>query len=107
MLKTLVLSLLALVCVSLCSTAARAEEPDDIQFSNLSCQQFISGLQEMDEESAGYVMMWLDGYLSGITNDTLLHWDGLETFGADLASFCQKNPRSGLLDAAKAIGIKR
>ena len=60
----------------------------------------------MDEESAGYVMMWLDGYLSGITNDTLLHWEGLEEFGTKLADFCQKNPHSGLLDSAKAVGIK-
>lgn len=84
-----------------------AGEAADIDFSSLTCEQFIVGLDQMDEESAGYVMMWLDGYLSGITNDTLLDWDGLEVFTTNLAEFCQKNPHSGLLDATKAIGIRR
>ncbi len=88
-------------------TTAHAEQQNDIDFANLTCEQFIDGLQEMDDESAGYVMMWLDGYLSGITNDTLLHWEGLEEFGTKLAGFCQKNPHSGLLDSAKAVGIRR
>ncbi len=105
--RSLVLCFFSLLCILLCSTASFAADAEDIEFSTLNCQQFVTALGQMDEESAGYVLMWIDGYLSGVTGDTLLHWDGLETFGVDLVDFCQRNPHSGLLDAAKAKGIRR
>ncbi|MEZ5580532.1 MAG: HdeA/HdeB family chaperone [Candidatus Competibacteraceae bacterium] len=53
---------------------------------------------------AGVVLMWIDGYLSGVSGDTSLNWKDLEKFSTNLVAYCGK-PDEKVLDAAEAVGI--
>ena len=45
---------------------AKKEQALKYDMQDLSCKELI----EMDEETMGIMLMWLDGYLSGVTGDT-------------------------------------
>lgn len=87
-------------------TAQAAKRSQNIEFSDISCTQFIQGLAEMDEDGAAYVMMWLDGYLSGVSGDTELNWNSLERIGNNLVDYCAEHGDTEVLEAAKEVGIQ-
>ena len=62
-------------------------------------------IAEADNESAGLILLWLDGYLSGVSGDTTLKWKPLERFSEALMGACAKKPNSKVLDVAKEVGI--
>lgn len=99
----------ALVVVSLFisgSVFAKKTPDQNIDFGNVSCGDFIEGVATMDEETAGLVMVWLDGYLSGVSGDTELNWKSLETIGENLVEYCAKNADADVLEAVKEVGIE-
>jgi acid stress chaperone HdeB len=100
-------SLLALaIALNLaCAPAYAGKKSQNIDFSDVTCGQFVAGLSEMDEQSAGIVLVWLDGYLSGVSGDTVLNWNNLESIGKDLVEYCGKHEDESVLDAAKEVGI--
>lgn len=63
-------------------------------------------IDELDEESAPFFLIWVDGYLSGVTGDTTFSTKEFKRFVDELGKYCTKNPDSGLLDAAKKVGIQ-
>lgn len=78
----------------------------DIDFGSLSCSDFVQDIQTMTEDDLGAVLLWLDGYLSGVTGDHVLSWGGFESFAENLITHCQRNGRQLLLDAARWVGIE-
>ena len=98
------------LCVTLLLCAllyapAQARGFGNIEFSAISCGDFVNDLNRSDEETIGLVFMWLDGYLSGVTGDTLLNWRGMEAFAEELIDYCASYPRVQVLDAARTVGI--
>ncbi|NDY57321.1 hypothetical protein G3N56_11265 [Desulfovibrio sulfodismutans] len=85
---------------------AKGKNQGNIEFGELSCQEFLQGVAKGDEASVGMILMWLDGYLSGVSGDTELNWEGFESFSTALAETCAKSPKKKVLDVAKAVGIE-
>lgn len=73
--------------------------------SEMTCQGFIDVAQE-SEEVAGILVVWLDGYLSGITEDTRFDSELMESLANDLGEACEKSPDSNLTDVAKIVGTE-
>ncbi len=96
--------LLCATLVIFCA-ASPATAQETIDFDDFNCGDFIDMLNTASEEDGAYIFMWLDGYLSGVTGDTVINWRGMERFGEDLATFCMEHPQSPLLDAARAVGV--
>lgn len=78
----------------------------NIDFGAYTCSEFIADLAQGDEESAGMVLLWIDGYLSGVSGDAVLNWKNLESFSENIINHCGKNPNRNMLDAAKKVGIE-
>ncbi|MBF0256106.1 MAG: hypothetical protein HQL47_06540 [Gammaproteobacteria bacterium] len=103
--KTLIPALALSLCLLAAGPAIAKKQSQNIEFGSISCNDFVQGLAEMDAEGAGLVLVWLDGYLSGVSGDTKLDWDNLSTIGESLVEHCSANPDDTFLDAAKEVGI--
>lgn len=74
---------------------AYAEEQDIAQ---IKCSEFIQ-----DKDHMGMVLMWLDGYASQKSDNTVISDEWLEKLGLHMAKFCSENPDTGILDAMGAM----
>ncbi len=99
---------LALVAIVLLSTPALAKKggAENIDFGSITCGQFVQDLSTASDEDAGVILMWLDGYLSGVSGDPVLDWNNLTTFGEELVTYCNENSGTKMLDAAREVGIR-
>lgn len=106
--KTIALALLvvALAVVAAPTEARKKQTAENIDFSAISCRDFMEELAAASEEDAGAILLWLDGYLSGVSGDTVLRFDGLEQFAQNLAEHCNRRGGDRLLDAARKVGIQ-
>ena len=102
--RTLTCCIALALCLP-CAALAKKQQPQNIEFGAITCQEFIQELAQSDEDSAGIVLMWLDGYLSGISGDTTLNWKSLESFSGALTETCGKNPQKKVLDVARQVGL--
>ena len=82
------------------------KQVQNIDFSTINCQTFLADLANGSEDDAAAMMLWLDGYLSGVSGDTVLRFDGLGTFGENLVEHCASNGNDRLLDAARKVGLE-
>lgn len=106
MLRALKLALAAAVSLSLVTAVeARKGQTQDIDFGSYTCKAFLYDISEASEEDVGAVLLWLDGYLSGVSGDTVLRWRGLEAFTTALVERCNQRGNERLLDAARRVGI--
>jgi acid stress chaperone HdeB len=103
--KKSIVVIAALVSTLLFSSASFAKKQQEVKFDmkDLSCKELI----EMDEETAGIMLMWLDGYLSGVTGDTTFDGAQFGTFAGSLGEHCAKNPADKVLDASHKLGISQ
>jgi acid stress chaperone HdeB len=86
--------------------AAQKRGNSDIDFGTMTCNDFMHEVTVSDEEDLGALLLWIDGYLSGVTGDTVLRWRGFEQFAEDLVVSCQRRGHQRLLDAARRVGIE-
>lgn len=86
--------------------AQKRSATQNIDFATISCSQFIEDVASSSEDDVGALMLWLDGYLSGVTGDTVLRFDSLEAFGTNLVDRCAARGNERLLDAARKVGIE-
>ena len=93
----------ALALAGATDVSAKAETLD---FSTITCKSFIDDVAAGSEDDAAAVMMWLDGYLSGVSGDTVLRFDAMEAFGTNLVEHCAGNGNMKLLDAARKVGLQ-
>jgi acid stress chaperone HdeB len=57
-----------------------------------------------DSETVTFLLIWLDGYLSGVTGDTTFDSDFLVDFTDALVEACAANPESPLVDVTEEVG---
>lgn len=84
---------------------AKKERLQDIDFGDYSCRAFLADIADASEEDAAAVLLWLDGYLSGVSGDTVLSWRGLEQLTTDLIERCRRKGNEQMLEAARKVGI--
>ncbi len=101
-----VVCLALLACLASGPALAKKQAIPNIDFGRYTCQEFIDEIAGASAEDTGAVLMWLDGYLSGISGDTELKWTELEQFGEGLINYCSRNKDAKMLDAAKQVGIQ-
>lgn len=97
---------LATSLIASAPVAAKKAQMQNIDFGSITCGAFLKELSTATAEDAGVVLMWIDGYLSGVSGDTELDWNNLETFSKDLVDHCGNNQSEKVLDAAKKVGIE-
>lgn len=88
------------------SAQARKQSVQNVDFGEIDCATFLQDIASGTEDDAASVMLWLDGYLSGVSGDTVLRFDGLESFATGLVEYCAENGSKPLLDAARTVGIQ-
>lgn len=100
----------ALLCLSLLialpGEARKRSQSQNIDFGTFSCRDFLEEVTQSSEEDVGVVMMWIDGYLSGVSGDTVLNWKEFERFSERLVEYCAEHGSVRLLDAARRKGIQ-
>ena len=84
---------------------AQKSQMQNIDFSATTCGELMKKISANSAENAGSVLIWIEGYLSGISGDTVLNWESLEKFRADLVEYCGKKPDVQVLDAVEEVGI--
>jgi acid stress chaperone HdeB len=84
---------------------AKKSQMQNIDFGAITCGEFMKEISTSSAEDVGVFLMWIDGYLSGVSGDTVLNWENLEEFSAELVAYCGKKPDLKVLDAAEEVGI--
>ncbi len=96
-----------LTCMVFQANAADAADmwSDDIDFASLTCEAFVEDMGYAADEDVGFLLMWLDGYLSGLSGDTRLNARQFEAFCDALVDLCAEQPKAALIDAARTVGL--
>ena len=83
------------------------EKHPNIDLSSFTCRLFLDGFESQTNDAKMHdLVMWLEGYLGGISGNTTLNWQDLLDYKKDLLSFCDKNPTLGLLEAARRAAVE-
>ena len=90
--RKLLLSLVLAGCVAPSMVMA---QPSDM--STILCEEIMAS----NTEDAVDVLIWLDGWLAGQANNTMLDGSQLENQVAGIMSVCQQTPSMSLMNAAK------
>lgn len=95
----------ALVSALAFSSSVFAKKTQSIKYDmqDLTCGELI----EMDEETMGMMLMWLDGYLSGVTGDTKFDSDQFGSFAGSLGEHCGANKGDKVVEASHKLGIAK
>lgn len=95
-----------LFCSAVMALPAQAANHEPIDFGAYNCQDFIQQVANNKAEDVGVVLTWIDGYLSGVTGDTVLDFDGMEKISVNLVKYCAAHGDAKLLDAARKVGVR-
>lgn len=85
--------------------AGKQQLAGDVDFGSVTCAAFIKDLSTASEQDAGAAFLWLDGYLSGVSGDTVMRPTGMQQFVEALLDHCSKRGKDKLLDAARKVGL--
>ena len=75
----------------------RADEPVDV--AKISCKELV----DSSEQDITLILMWLDGYISAKSNNTLMDDAWVEKLGQHLGEYCAAHPKKTIMDAVKAM----
>lgn len=78
---------------------ARKQVNQQLDMAKYTCGDLLSE----DEEDAGVVLIWLDGYLSGKTGDTTINMKFLSDLGSAVGQACADNKRARILDVVEEL----
>ncbi len=78
-----------------CVGTAGAEQ---IDMAQLKCSEFLA-----DKDNMNLILMWLDGYASQKSDNTVISDEWMEKLGQHMGSFCSANPDTPILEAAQAM----
>ena len=94
--KKLLFSCLLAACLALPATTLAAG--DDIDMAKVSCEEFLNSGSNMT-----MMLTWIDGYMSGISDNTVISNAWMEKLGAHMGQYCSKNSGKTIMDAIKAM----
>ncbi|MBF0527869.1 MAG: hypothetical protein HQK55_01090 [Deltaproteobacteria bacterium] len=105
--KVVFVALLVLFLVPVGASAA-GKQIQKIDLGKMTCGEFLQEAgADSSGETAAYMLMWLDGFLSGVSGDTVLDGKQFEEFSKNIAAHCAKNPTANLLAASKELGLAK
>ena len=82
-------------CLAGSSVGAHA---DSVEIAKLKCGEFLQ-----NKESIGMFIMWLDGYASQKSYNTVISDEWIEKLGKHMGTCCSQNPDTPILEAAQAM----
>lgn len=88
---------IAFVASVLCFAPLQAKA-EDIDVAKVPCKSFLS-----EKDQLPLMIMWIDGYLSGKSDNTTLSNEWIEKLGKHLGEYCAKNPEKPIMDAIEAM----
>lgn len=86
-------------------TALVATQPakaNSFDMGDFTCAELI----ELDTETSVLVIFWLEGYLSGITGDTVFDLEYLVALDEVMATECAADPDALVLDVVEEVGLE-
>lgn len=84
----------------------RKETQAGVDVRKITCVEFFERVANNDFLRP-LAILWLDGYLSGVSGDKTVAPQFFDAFVLRLMLECQDNPRASILDAAKKVGLER
>ncbi len=73
-------------------------QAEEIDVAQVKCSDFIQ-----DKDNMGLILMWLDGYASQKSDNTVLSDEWFSKLSAHMGKFCSENPDTPILEAAQAL----
>ncbi len=70
----------------------------DEDMKDVTCSDFIS-----DPSNIPYIVFWVDGYLSGLSDNTTLDDEWIGELSGQLASYCKDNRNRSVIDAVDYV----
>jgi acid stress chaperone HdeB len=86
-------------------TALVATQPakaDSFDMNEFTCAELV----ELDTETAVLAIFWLDGYLSGITGDTVVDSEYIGDLAEVMILECAADPDALVLDVVEEVGLE-
>ncbi|NJR13184.1 MAG: hypothetical protein HC779_01265 [Phyllobacteriaceae bacterium] len=77
--------------------AAPSALADSVDMSTITCEQLMAGTGE----DAGNLLIWVDGWLAGQADETMLDSETLEAQVEGILTVCQESPEMSMINAAK------
>jgi acid stress chaperone HdeB len=100
---TLILGLL----ISTPAQAGKKQADEKIDFSDFTCRDFIEDFGDLSREDAAAMLIWIDGYLSVVSGDTVLDFKSMEQYSEEMVELCKSKKHLKLLEAARRSGIEK
>ena len=71
---------------------------EDVDMAKISCKDFLA-----DQQNMPMMVMWIDGYMSGKSDNTAISEEWIAKLGTHLGEFCAKNSGKTIMDAIEAM----
>ena len=95
--KQLYLSLFVAALLGVCPLGAAVAADQDL--AKITCKEFV----DAPEEQMGMMLMWIDGYMSGKSDNTVINDAWLEKLGMHMARYCTTNGGNTIMQAMEAM----
>lgn len=86
-----------LAAAFLCAPAVSFAE--DMDMAKIKCKDFLS----QKENDIVTIVIWVDGYLSAKSGDTVMGEEWMKKLSMNLAGYCKQNGDKTLMDAINAL----
>ena len=92
------LILAAMAAAMLCAPASVFAANESVDMAKLTCKELLNSGDKMN-----MFIMWIDGYMSGKSDDTTISDEWMEKLGKHLGQYCAANPQKTIMDAMDAM----
>ncbi len=75
---------------------------DNLDFSRISCQEFLSG----SKDDAVLMLTWFEGYFTKKDGPPIMYGAKAADHGKDIRDYCYNHPNIDVFSAAKAVMSK-
>ena len=90
--------LLAVAAAAVLCGAPFASQAADQDMAKITCKDFLA-----DQANMPLMIMWIDGYMSAQSENTVLSEEWIQKLGMHLGMFCGKNPDKTIMQAMEAM----
>ncbi|MCW5205770.1 hypothetical protein VU08_02395 [Desulfobulbus sp. F5] len=95
-----ILLLLSIVVVAGVQAAEKEIKKDEkVDMATYTCADLLAE----NEDEVGMILLWVDGYLSGKTNDTVINMTFIGELAENVGEKCGKDGKAKLLDVVKEL----
>ncbi len=95
----LLLSLLTIAATSVQAAEKKVKKDEKIDMATYTCADLLAE----DEDETGTILLWVDGYLSGKTGDTVVNTAFIGELAENVGEKCGENGKAKLLDVVKEL----